>query len=357
MPPKISVLLPIYRGEPYLRQTLDALLGQTFGDFEIVVVNDASPDASRQVIATYTDRRIRLLDNPVNLGQTGSLQLALEQAQGEYLARQDQDDICLPERFAQQVAFLDCHPEVGVLGTNYGVIDQHGRLLMDTVVDYPPETLAEMAWRLLWTDRLVDSSVMFRRTAAAQVGGYDLRHRYAQDYDLWVRLSFVTGVARLPNTLLHLRIHNASASSRYAEAQDLEVVAIIQSALSRVLSEPVSAAAAAVLHRTINGADPVPSEQVSQAIAVILASVRPFIQARRLTGQEHESVKRAVAETLVKLAVRHRTSLGWAAPQLLLKAWAYYPSLLVRPRVWVSWLGQRRQAQRYRRMVSSLWAG
>lgn len=351
--PKVSVLLPIYNGEQYLRRTLDSLLQQSFKDFEVVAVNDASTDQSRAIVESYNDPRIRLIDNPQNVGQTASLQIALENSRAEYVARQDQDDVSLPERFARQVAFLDSHAGVGVLGTSLCVINEHDQVVWGTAAFYSDETLSEMAWRLLWTDRLVDSSVMFRRRDALKVGGYNLSYRYAQDYDLWVRLSSEVGVARLPEVLLQLRIHSDNASNRFAEAQQREVYLILSQALTRFLPAELSLEDAARIWRVDNLTESQTRDDVFLTTAIIEKTFQAF--SRGLSGQELSSVRKAVAEKIIKIAVRNRASLGWQALRVLFRAWVSYPVLPFQPAVMAGWWQQKRQAQRFRQLVDGLW--
>lgn len=347
MPPKISVLLPIYNAEKYLRRTLESLLAQTFSDFEVIAVNDASPDASRDIILSYHDPRICLIENPRNLGQTGALQVGLQRARGEYIARQDQDDVSLPERFERQVAFLDQHPEVGVLGTNYIIIDAEDRVIEGSTPFYAPETISEMAWRLLWTDRLVDSSVMLRRVAAERVGGYDLNYRYAQDFDLWLRLSFEVGVMRLPEVLLQLRIHSTSSSSRFAESQEHEVYCIIQNAINRILPIPTSIETAALFRRMDNGFVRQPCVDIRKAIDIYLTAFKAFACKRMLSLTELISLRRVVAEMLIKIAVRHRASMGLETLILLAVAWSYYPALIMEPATLKAWWYRYNQSKRF----------
>ena len=117
--PLISVLLPLYNTrEEYLRACLDGILGQTFDDFEVVIVNDCSPDPNvARVVRSYTDPRIRYYENDRNLGISETRNRLIELASGEFLAVHDHDDVSLPERFERQVAYLASHPDVGVLGT------------------------------------------------------------------------------------------------------------------------------------------------------------------------------------------------------------------------------------------------
>ncbi|WP_458399737.1 glycosyltransferase family 2 protein [Mailhella sp.] len=117
--PRISVLMPVYNTRPeHLCEAIDSILAQTFGDFEFLILNDCSTDPQvEEVVKSYSDPRIIYAVNERDLGISGARNRFLDMAQGEYLAVMDHDDISLPERFAKQVAFLDGHPNVGIVGT------------------------------------------------------------------------------------------------------------------------------------------------------------------------------------------------------------------------------------------------
>jgi glycosyltransferase involved in cell wall biosynthesis len=355
MTPVVSVLLPIYGGAAYLRRTLDGLMAQSFRDFEVIAVNDASPDDSREIVLSYRDPRIALLDNPINVGQTASMQLALERARGRYIARQDQDDVSLPERFERQAQYLENRPDIGAVGTDHCVIDEDAAQVPGMSTSYAEETVAEMGWRLLCTDRLVDSTVMFRTDVARRIGGFDLQYRYAQDYDLWARLSFTTGVARLRQSLLQLRIHRSSASVKYSEAQALEVAGIVQRNLNHVLSEPIDLATASTVHRALSE-DPSQSDRadVWRCVRVLESTLDPYCRQRALGRRDRVSVASAYSESLVKIGLRHRRTLGATMAALLTKAGMKSPALFLDPGTLRRWWKQGRQSSAYRAAVRSL---
>ena len=127
--PKVTVLMAVYNGERYLRDAVESILCQTFRDFQFLIINDGSTDNTRDLILSYDDARIVLVDSEHNVGQTRSLNRGLELAAGELIARQDADDISEPDRLAKQVAFLERHPEVALLGTWYKEIDVQGTVI------------------------------------------------------------------------------------------------------------------------------------------------------------------------------------------------------------------------------------
>ncbi len=112
--PKLSVVMPLYNAARYLRPAIESILNQTYTDFEFIIVDDCSTDETPAILDSYPDPRIVRLRNPQNLGIVGALNRGLEAARGQYIARMDGDDIALAERFAQQVAWLDAHPNIGL---------------------------------------------------------------------------------------------------------------------------------------------------------------------------------------------------------------------------------------------------
>lgn len=211
--PKVSVLMAVYNGDRYLREAIDSILGQTFQDFEFLIINDGSTDRTREVILSYDDPRIRLVDNEHNLGLTQSLNRGLMLAKGEFVARQDGDDISEPERLAKQVAFLEANPEVALLGTWYKKIDAQGSLigLRELPCDY-----TQIRWSLLFFCPLVHSAVMLRKpTVVEQLGTYDESFSYSQDYEFWSRIARHFPVANLNEPLVQYRVSPGSMTATY----------------------------------------------------------------------------------------------------------------------------------------------
>ena len=143
---KISVIMAVYNGAGTLKESIESVLNQTFRDFEFIIVNDGSTDDTDKIIGVYRklDARIVVIEHK-NQGLTRSLNIALGKAKGEYIARQDADDVSLPQRFQRQVQFLDAQNRIGFVGCNYGLIDREGR-----VFDFGPteDNSAKIAFRL-----------------------------------------------------------------------------------------------------------------------------------------------------------------------------------------------------------------
>ncbi|MBJ6801038.1 glycosyltransferase family 2 protein [Geomonas propionica] len=199
--PLISVVMSVYNGERYLGEAVDSVLNQSCTDFEFIVVDDGSTDGTAAILASYSDPRLRIIRHD-NLGLTRSLNLAIAQARGEYVARQDADDRSLPERLAIQAEFLDSHPELALVGTAVKVISSAGAEL--ATFRHPTEP-AEIAVTLRTYNCFWHGSIMFRRDSFLELGGYDERFVTAQDYDMWLRFSERHQLANLPEPLYAYR--------------------------------------------------------------------------------------------------------------------------------------------------------
>jgi glycosyltransferase involved in cell wall biosynthesis len=217
--PKVTVLLPVYGGEEYVAAAVESVLAQTFQDFELLVVDDCGPRTAIEIVAGFGDPRIRIVRNDENLGQVRSLNAGLAVAQGEYVARLDQDDICLRERLAWQVAVLDAEPETALVGTWLHRIDGSGRRI-STLRGHIRDR-AELVF-LLVTNRfpVAHPTATFRRAVALDVGGYDPAFRFSEDQDLWRRVVLAGHAARVVEEPLVLyRVHETMQSLRNWDEQ------------------------------------------------------------------------------------------------------------------------------------------
>ena len=201
--PRISVVMSVYNGEKYLSEAIKSILNQIYKDFEFIIIDDGSTDSSRAIITSFKDDRIKPLINERNIGLTKSLNKGLFYADGEFIARQDADDISLPERLELQIQCLDRHPEVAVLGTSYYVIDKDGKIIEERKPAPNPMST------LITGNRLTHGSVMFRHSVMEELGKYDECHfKYAQDYEYWLRISKHYQIKNLEQSLYKLRVHS-----------------------------------------------------------------------------------------------------------------------------------------------------
>lgn len=197
--------MPVYNAGPYLRESIDSILHQTYPHFELLIYNDGSTDDSAAIIraAAANDPRIQLFNGP-NRGLVAQLNRGLLQAQGEYIARMDADDIAPAERLARQVAYLEANPGAGLCG---GAVRMFGTGLADTVVRLPEDDTT-IKHTLCWQNAFFHPAVTLRRSVL-RAHGLRYREEYmtAEDYQLWCEMSRVTQLHNLADIMLHYRIH------------------------------------------------------------------------------------------------------------------------------------------------------
>lgn len=239
--PQISVVMSVYNGADYLSASVESILQQTYADFEFIIIDDGSTDASWDILQTYaqTDQRIRLFQNESNLGLTKSLNKGMHLARGEYIARQDADDLALAHRFARQIAVFHDYPDVVLVSCDLELIDTQGRLLPHKIQRSCDPDL--IPWHLVFCNYLGGhSQVMFRHQAAIDLGGYCETYRYAQDYEFWCRLATQGGVVILPDVLQRQRMHDASVSAQKKTEQDQFSLTQSQRNMAELLAEDLS---------------------------------------------------------------------------------------------------------------------
>jgi glycosyltransferase involved in cell wall biosynthesis len=224
MTPRISVVMSVYDGGRFLRASIESILTQTYGDFEFLIVDDASKDDSLEILRNFAEKdgRITIIRNEQNIGLTKSLNRALKRARGEYVARHDADDLAEPARFEAQIGVLQGHPECDVVGTGYHVIDAEGRDVNKRFLCHYADDARSALLR--GENPLCHSSVMFKKSVVEKAGYYDEAYKYAQDYDLWLRLlSGGSRICNIPRRLQRLRRsgHEITATRR---RQHLECV-------------------------------------------------------------------------------------------------------------------------------------
>jgi GT2 family glycosyltransferase/radical SAM superfamily enzyme YgiQ (UPF0313 family) len=215
--PQISIVMSVFNGAPHLEEAFTSILQQTYANFELIVVNDAFADATSEILQEFDDCRIRVINNPRNLGLTKSLNIGMSAARGKYIARMDADDLALPHRLELQWQFLENHPDYALVGSPYYQIDEQGQI--HSLIRVLTED-AELRAGLKQQNWFGHGSVMMRREAVEQLGGYDERFIYAQDYDLWLRMSEHFHIANLEEPLYCWRASASSISQSRIKEQE-----------------------------------------------------------------------------------------------------------------------------------------
>ncbi|MFD2145289.1 glycosyltransferase family 2 protein [Mucilaginibacter antarcticus] len=211
---KVTVLMPVYNGGECLKQAIESILSQSFTDYELLIINDASIDDSEKVIKSFIDPRIRYLKNDGNKGLVETLNLGLREATGQYIARMDQDDICHNDRLKLQVKFLDSHAEIGVCGTGAHMFgDRNFNMFVF-------ESSKEIAIQLIFNSPLIHPTVMLRKELLDKNNlRYDPLFSHAEDFAFWAELSKWTQIYNIPQVLINYRWHQTNYSTTKFEEQ------------------------------------------------------------------------------------------------------------------------------------------
>ena len=198
----VSVVLPVRDGERYLREALDSLLDES-GDFELVVVDDGSTDATPEILRSYPDHRLRVVRQGRE-GLVAALNRGLRETRGATVVRMDADDVSLPSRVERQQAVLDADERIGLVGCGIETIDGEGRATGSWLL---PEDDAALRRRLLLRNPFAHGSVAIRRAALGAAGGYRSDYGANEDYDLWRRIAREWRLAAVPEVLYRYREH------------------------------------------------------------------------------------------------------------------------------------------------------
>lgn len=211
--PTVSVLMAVYNTERYLPEAVESILQQTYQNFELIVIDDGSSDRSLQILQKYAevDQRIHLISRE-NRGIPKTRNELVSLARGKFLAIMDSDDVALPDRLAQQVAFLEQHPEVVWVGGAFDLIDRKGRRLTRISLVEQDDDIRHLLQK--GQVNFLHPTAMLRRQSVLQVGGYDEAFPLAEDLDLWLRLSQVGKLASIKEAVVQYRIHPTSTCDR-----------------------------------------------------------------------------------------------------------------------------------------------
>jgi len=234
MIPKVTVLMPVYNCRKYIEESVNSILNQTFTDFEFLIIDDCSTDGTREYLQALKDPRIRIITKTKNSGITSSLNMGLDAAQGEYIARMDGDDISQPHRFQKQVDLLDYEKDIILCGSWIRLTDKN------KVVPYPssPEEIEEMLFR---KNAVAHPTAMLRRSVVAEHGlRYDPALEHSEDYDLWTRMAEFGKMKNIPEPLLIYRVHGNQAASIRKKEQRNNTIRINTRILQRLYSDEPS---------------------------------------------------------------------------------------------------------------------
>ena len=219
--PLVSVVLPVYNSALYLRDSIESILNQTYTNFELLILNDGSTDQSEEIILSFNDERLNYMKNDSNLQLIKTLNKGFKLAKGKYIARMDADDISMPDRIAKQVAFLELHPKIGIVGTSFEKIGD------DVGIVHYPVNHDELRLSSVYFNPFLHPSVVLRSSVLHK---FDLSFReayiHAEEYKLWTELLLVAEGANISLPLVKYRVHANQISQVYA-SQQLETSKLI----------------------------------------------------------------------------------------------------------------------------------
>ena len=219
---EISVVMPVFNGEKYLKEAIDSILNQTFTDFEFIIINDCSTDKSLDIIQSYKDKRIKIINNKINLQIAESLNKGIRIAKGKYIARMDADDIALTNRLKVQYEFMEKNKDVGLCGSSVIVFNEES-----TYIHRCPTYYDEIKVLQLFNSTFCHPSVMIRKDILTKYNlSYEKEYEGMEDYQLWLNMSEYTKLANISEPLLRYRKHNEQVtnkmnSNQYEKAKEL----------------------------------------------------------------------------------------------------------------------------------------
>lgn len=221
--PLVSVVLPVYNALPYLKESVESILSQTYQNFELLLIDDCSTDGSNELLRKYVhaDSRIKLIVNNENLKIVKSLNKGIHASQGKYIMRMDADDISLPTRMQLQVDYMENNPEVGVCGGSMELVDS---------------SLVHVGIRRYYVDDKVirkhifkfspfsHPAIMFRKSVLEQTDLYDPKCLHGEDYDLYFRIGRIAKFGNLQEIILKYRVHKNSLTNKHLRELELETI-------------------------------------------------------------------------------------------------------------------------------------
>lgn len=232
--PKITVVMPVYNTEKYLRQAIESILNQDYTNFVFAIVDDCSKDGSYEICQEYArkDSRIQLSQNEVNSGYIHSLNTAIARANTEFIARMDSDDICMPTRLSKQLELITASEDIVLVGSQIETIDEDDKLIR--CMNLPTGTDSLDDWQMTGRGTAVcHPSALYRKSAFDRVGGYNKEFYPAEDFHMWLQYAELGKIVNHPEVLVHYRVHKNSVSQKNRQIQEDAIWRGIQTALQR----------------------------------------------------------------------------------------------------------------------------
>jgi glycosyltransferase involved in cell wall biosynthesis len=321
--PEISVLLCVYNGEAYLVECLEAILNQTFRDFEFIIVNDGSTDRSLEILNKYmrNDPRMILINRKENAGITASVTEGIEHCRGKYIARIDQDDISQPDKLLIQHNYLEAHPEIDALGTGFDFIDENGKYLSS----FPTRPADPMIVRhqMFYHCVLHNPTVMMKSEFYRKYNEDHQEEAFygADDYHFWLRENLIHIYSNLPDRLLLYRYHGSQVSNQYSNDQLQSILRIAHETFEKLLRTRIPIEVINTLYFP-NRYEAKDQQTIRNAFRVIFQVQRIFEKQNHLTKIQKRATREFSFEKLMQLVAKYQRN------RLTLFTGSYYLFLL-----------------------------
>jgi glycosyltransferase involved in cell wall biosynthesis len=230
----VSVCIPVYNGADYIAQSVESVLAQSFGDFELIVCDNCSTDDTEAIVRSFSDPRLRYLRNERNLGLVGNANRCLEVAAAEYVCIFHHDDVMLPDNLARKVAVLDAHPGVGFVHSNLLLIDRVGRLVAPEIwaeesrcdyIEGGRRAFGKFVEKMPYASSIFIGAVVARKACYEKVGTFSEQLPHCLDSEMWMRMMLFFDVACLGEPLVKYRVHPTSTSSTWGDYASLPYLA------------------------------------------------------------------------------------------------------------------------------------
>jgi glycosyltransferase involved in cell wall biosynthesis len=286
--PVASVILTTFNGGAYLRETLEAILKQTFTDFELIVIDDGSIDDSVAIVKSYSDRRIRHFQNAQNLGISHTRNRGLELSRGEFIFAIDQDDICLPTRLERQIAFMRANPGM-VMVASSAKEWRNGKLRSFYKAEVRPHILH---WRLFSRCGIVHSSVCMRASIIKDYKlSYEQIYHYAEDFVLFHKLAEHGQITILADELVIYREHDNNASARHNEEMEANGCRFLREQFYSYLGLEIDADAAELFWSAFVQGKPIhQAEKIRQVGEIYFKALQYFFKIKNFSVQQKQEI-------------------------------------------------------------------
>jgi glycosyltransferase involved in cell wall biosynthesis len=312
--PMLSVLMPVFNGERYLRESIESILNQSRRDFEFIIIDDGSTDASAEIIASYNDPRIVNETFRDNRGLIAALNRGLQIARGLYVARHDADDVALPQRLQTQVQFLDTHSDLVLIGSAYTEIDEAGQPGKRV---HLPEDFLSLCWHSVFQNPFVHSTVMFRRASVLEIGSYACgpEATHVEDYELWLRLIWArNGALNIKEPLVRWRLNSQSVSRTFASQQSENFQQIVRANLRKfvpALSDD-NRLGDLIWRLQVSGGFDEPLERVELALKTLEDLTTNFCSHFQLNAKDQQRVRKLAQRRAAKTLIHNAQQCAYA---------------------------------------------